>query len=227
MRKYHILSASVLVAFIWIGVLYFTDIQDVSYVFPLLIFIDATSMSILMVGVTMFFEKQEGTIKALLVSPLDKAEYILAKTLANVSSNVLTLALLYLYARLFKEIHVNIVALLGAVILIAFFHALLGFLITYRSKGFTDLLMGMMKYLFVAMLPVVLTEVGLITSQWVSNLLYVLPTRASMILLQATTGLGTGRETALSLIYLLTLTGVLYVFVNKGFDAFAVKESGV
>ncbi len=69
MKKYNILIAGLFVAFIWIGVLYFTNIDDITSMVPLLIFIDATSMSMLLVGVTMFYEKQEGTIKTLLVSP--------------------------------------------------------------------------------------------------------------------------------------------------------------
>lgn len=108
MKKYNILIAGLFVAFIWIGVLYFTNIDDITSMVPLLIFIDATSMSMLLVGVTMFYEKQEGTIKTLLVSPpINKAEYILAKTFANITSNIITLILIYAYAKVFKEINLH------------------------------------------------------------------------------------------------------------------------
>lgn len=107
MRKYNILAAGIFVALLWVGVLFFTDIEDITSMVPLIVFIDATSMSMVLIGATMFYEKQEGTIKTLLVSPIGKSEYILAKIFANISSNVLTLVLIYVYAKLFKEINLN------------------------------------------------------------------------------------------------------------------------
>lgn len=227
MKKYNILAASFITSLIWIGVLHFTEVRDVSKMFPLLMFLDATSMSMLMVGVTMFFEKQEGVIKTFLVSPISRNQYILAKTFSNIVSNLQTLILLYLYARIFKEINISLLGLLVGVILIAFFHSMVGFMLTYSSKDFTELLMGMMKYLFILMLPVALAQFGLITNEIVTKALYALPTQASMILLQATAGTGEGWEILLSSIYLIAASGILYVVVLKRFDKFAIKESGV
>lgn len=227
MKKYNILGASFLVSLIWIGVLHFTNIKDVSSIFPLLLFIDATSMSMLLVGVNMFFEKQEGTIKTLLVSPISKSEYILSKTVANIISNITTLVILYLYARFFKEIDINVFGLLGAVVLIGFFHSLLGFALTYRSKDFTGLLMGMMKYAFIFMIPVILEQVGIIKNEIITKALYAIPTKGSMTLLQASAGGIKSWEIYLSLGYLVIVSVLLYRYVNKKFDEFAIKESGV
>lgn len=227
MKKYNIFGASFLISLIWIGVLYFSDIKDVTFIFPLLLVLDATSMAMLMVGVTMFFEKEEGTIKTLLVSPISKSEYIISKTLANVTSSVISLVILYLYARFFKEIDVNILGMVMAVILISFFHSLIGFILTYYSKDFTGLLMGMMKYSFVAMLPVIFVEVGLIKSKLVSNILYIVPVKSSLILLKASIGGVKNLEIFISAGYLIVVGVLLYYLVYKMFDQFAVKESGV
>ena len=227
MKKYHVLGASFVVSAIWIGVLYFTEINEVSSIFPLLLYIDATSMSMLMIGVTMFFEKQEGTIKTLLVSPISKAEYIIAKGLANIVSNILTLFVLYLYAWFFKEIDINLIGIFLAIIIVAFFHSLIGFMLTYYSKDFTDLLMGMMKYAFVMMVPVILETFGLISNNLIQKLLYAVPTKASMLLLQASAGGVEGWEIYLSIAYLVIGSFLLYIIVSKKFDEFAAKESGV
>lgn len=227
MKKYNIPAASFVVSILWIVILHFIGIRDVSSIFPLLVFVDATTMSMLLVGVTMFFEKQEGTLKTLLVSPISKAEYILAKSIANVISNLVTLFLMYLYAIFFKEIHVNIVWLTLAVILIGLFHALIGFLLTYYSKDFTELLVGMFKYAFVLLLPVFLEQVGMITGGLVQKLLYAIPTKASMVLLGASSGKGELWEVLLSTAYLLIGSVGLYRIVSKKFDEFAIKESGV
>ena len=227
MKKYNILAAGLFVSLLWIGVLHFSGMEDVSKIFPLLIFLDATSMAMLLVGVTMFFEKQEGTIKTLLVSPISKVEYILAKTFANIISNIETLVILYVYAKIFKVININIFGLLGAVVLIAFIHSLIGFLLTYYSKDFTELLMGMMKYAFVFMIPILIEQVGLIKNELIKKLLYIIPTKASMTLLNATAGGIDFWEIALSIFYLTAASILLFWFVLKKFDEFAVKESGV
>lgn len=227
MKKYKILGASLLVSVIWIGMLHFTDIKDVSSIFPLLILLDATTMSMLIVGVMMFYEKQEGTIKTLLVSPISKTEYILAKTFANIFSNVETLVILYLYAKFFKEININFFALLGAVILIAFFHSLIGFMLTYYSKDFTELLIGMMKYTLIFMLPIIFEQVGMIKNETIRKLFYAIPTKSSMTLLRAPAGGIEVWEIVTSVLYLLVASILLYIAVYRKFDEFAVKESGV
>lgn len=227
MKKYKIMTASFVAALIWIGVLYFTDIKDVSDIFPVLIFVDATAMSMLMIGVTMFFEKQEGVLKSLLVSPINKAEFILSKTFANILSNVITLLVLYAYAKLFKEIHINLTGLILSVILIAVFHSLIGYLLTYYSKDFTSMLVAMFKYTIVLTIPVILEQIGVLNIDLISKILYVIPTKSSMLLLQATIGNAKTWETILSIAYMSITTILLYFVVSKKFDEYAIKESGV
>ncbi|KXZ39366.1 fluoroquinolone transport system permease protein [Alkalithermobacter thermoalcaliphilus JW-YL-7 = DSM 7308] len=227
MKRYNILTASVLVSLIWIGFLHFTKVENVSNIFPLFIYLDVTSMSILMIGVTMFFEKQEGTLKSLLVCPINKVEYILAKSFANISSNIITLFVLYSYCKLFKEIDINIGSLLVSIILISFLHSLIGFILTYYSKDFTQLLVGMMKYAFIFMIPVLLEEVGLIKGEVIKKILYIIPTKAAMVLLKASSGLSESFEVVISYIYLIVVGAILYMIVLKKFDEFSIKESGV
>ncbi|WP_066173796.1 ABC transporter permease [Bacillus marinisedimentorum] len=227
MKKYNILAASFVASLLWIGVLAFSSIEDVSHIFPLLVFLDATAMSMVMIGVTMFFEKQEGVIKTFLVAPIHKVEYLAAKSLANILSNVLTLLLLYGYAVIFKKIDVNLPGLIGAVSLIALFHSLIGVWLTYHSRDFTDLLVGMVKYTLVMMLPVLFEQLGVITSDVIKNILYVIPTKPAMLLLEAgTTGIESW-ELWLSAGYLLAASVLLFTIVTKKFDEFAMKESGV
>lgn len=227
MKKYNILSASFLVSLIWVGVLHFSGVEDVTELFPLLIFLDATSMAMLLVGVTMFFEKQEGTLKTLMVSPISKSQYILAKAFSNIISNILTMCILYLYAVLFKQINVSIAGFIAAVVLVAYVHSLIGFLLTFYSKDFTNLLMGIMKVAFVFMVPVLLEQLGVIKSELVGKLLYIIPTKASMTLLNAAAIQVETWQFYLSLFYLVAASALLFLVVLRKFDKFAVKESGV
>lgn len=226
LRRYNILTAGILVALLWVAILYFTDMDDITGMVPLVVFIDATSMSMVLIGATMFYEKQEGSTKTLFVSPISKSEYILAKIFANVVSNIITLVLIYAYAKIFKEINLNFFGLLGASILISYFHSLIGFILTYNTKDFTDMLMSMMKYFFIFATPVILEQVGLIKNKTIEKILFLIPTKSSNILLQATDG---GVETWkiwFSIIYLILASLALFFIVWKKFDDFAIKESG-
>ncbi|MDQ2084839.1 ABC transporter permease [Herbivorax sp. ANBcel31] len=226
-KKYNILTASFLVSFIWIGILYFMDKNAAEEMFPFFIFLDATSMSMLLVGVTLFFEKQEGTIKSLLVSPVGKIEYILAKVFSNIFINTISLVIVLFYAKVFKDININIIMLFLAVLLISLFHSLLGLILTFYSKDFTNLLIGVMKYAFIFMLPIVFEQIGIIKSDIINNVFYVLPTKASMMLLNASTGGVETLEICVSFGNLIVFSILLYFIVLKKFDQFAIRESGV
>lgn len=229
LRKYHILAASLVVAFIWIGVMQLTEVDDVTGIFPLFLFLDATSMSMVLIGVSMFFEREENTLKAIFVSPVTKKEYISAKIIGNILSNMQTLVLLYLYAWIFKEININILTLVLYVILISIFHSLIGFLLAYHTKSFTELLTGMIMFMFALLIPIVLEEVGIITVEWLKNVLYILPTKASLLLLNSTAEMSTVEtwEIAYGVGYLIFSSALLLVFIRKGFEVFLAKESGI
>lgn len=226
MAKYHIIGASIVVAFIWIAVLHFTAIEDVGSIFPMLLFLDATMMSMLLVGVAMFFEKQENVLKTMLVSPITKSQYLGAKIGANLVSNLITLVLLVLYASLFKEMNVSIPRLFGVVILVSIVHSIIGVLITYRSIDFTTLLTGVMKYSFIFVIPVILEQVGFIQNPTLQWMLYILPTKSAMTLLNsAVMEVGVFEVgTALGYLSILALFG--FWFMIRQFDTYAVKESG-
>lgn len=227
LQRYNIITASAVVALLWIGVLYLTEIPDITFIFPLLLFVDTTSMAMLMVGATIFFEKQEGSLRTLLVTPINKFDYLMTKSIVTILSSVITLVILYLYAVNFKELSLNFFGLLGSVILVSLFHSLVGFLLTYNSRDFTGLLVNMFKYVFVFMFPTILEYINIIRHDLVEKILYIAPTRAAMLLLYAPTG-----EIALwELIYALAYMGfgsiILFVIALKQFNQFAAKESGV
>lgn len=227
LQRYHIIAASLVVAVIWIGVLHFTAVDDVTNIFPLLLFLDATTMSITLIGVSMFFEREEHTLKALFVSPITKGEYMISKIIGNIVSNLQTLVILYLYAWIFKEINLNFFLLVFYVIVISIFHSMIGFLLAYRSKSFTELLTGVITYTFIFLIPVVLEQVGVITGELLTNLLYLLPTKAALLILNsAANGVETW-EIFYGTIYLIGLSILLSVVIRKGFEAFVAKESGI
>ena len=225
--KYGILGAGMVVVALWIAVLHFADVGELDTLLPLLIYIDATAMAILLIGVTIFFERQEGTLKGLLVAPVSKGQYVLAKTLGNIVSNWITLVILFAYAWGFRDVSLNVLTLALAVFLVVFLHSMVGLLLTYSARSFTDMLMAMMRYLFIFMLPVVFVELGLIQNAVVDWLLYLLPTKASMVVMMAATGSVSTGDLIYGWIYLVVVSYGLLRWTLRRFDEFAVRESGV
>ncbi len=225
--EYKIAAASIVVALIWIGVLYLTEAPDITFFFPLLLFLDGTSMAILMVGVTIFFEKQEGSLRTILVTPISKTDYLLTKILITVSASVLTLVLLYIYAVIFKPVSLNFFALLGAVMLVSLFHSLVGFILSYYSKDFTSLLMNMFVYTLAFMIPTMLEHFNLLAHNLFSKLLYLAPTKAAITLLYASAGTISSGELIYALLYLVIGSALLFIYALKHFDSFAAREGGV
>lgn len=226
MKKYNIFTVGILVDLLWIAVLYFVDMEDITSLIPILVYIDATAMSMILVGATLFYEKQEGTIRTLLVAPISKTEYILAKTFANITSSIITLLIIFAYGKLFKEISLNLFGLIGSVILIASFHSFVGFILTFNTKDFTEMLMAMMKYTFVFTIPVLLEQIGFIKSEIVDKIFFIVPTKSASILLESTAG---GMDTwriLFALGYLIIASLVLFRVVLKKFGEFQVKEGG-
>ena len=226
MLKYHILTASVLVAFFWIGALHLLETGDISYFFSLIVFFDVVSMSIVMVGVTIFFEKQEGVLQSIFVSPISKDEFISAKTTGNLLQNLITILIVYFYALLFQNININLAGLLGAILLIGLFHSLVGFLIIYYCRDFTELLVNMAAYFLIFTIPIILEFMGVLGTL-ATNLLYLLPTKASAVLMEGVIGQAQTRELMLSVFYLIIGSLILGYFVRRKFKIFAARESGV
>lgn len=227
MIKYHILTASVVVAFFWMGMIHLLAVPDITFLFTMVVFFDLVSMSIVMVGVTIFFEKQEGVLKSLIVSPISKLEYITAKILGNLISNLVTIILVYIYALIFQEINVQLFTLIMAILLIALFHSFMGILLIYKSRDFTQFLVRMMSYFLIFILPIVLEQLQLITARIYSYLIYLIPTKSSASLIEASTTRLDSWELIFSISYLILGSAILSYFVFKGFKDFAIRESGV
>lgn len=218
LKRYNLILASLFVSAIWVGILHFLDIENVTKLIPQLIFLDVTTMAMLLVGVTFIYEREEATIRSMLVSPISKGEYLLAKMVSNIIPSVLSLTIMYMYSKIFKIIEINYFILLLAVILVAFFHSLIGLLLTYYSKDFTDLVMAIMKLFLVFLLPVVLVEFNIVSNEIFRKAVYILPTKSSLMVLMGTTGSVQDWDIIVSLIYLVFGSIILYYLVWKNFD---------
>ncbi len=223
--KYKVLAASFVIPFFWIAILALIGSDDVTGIFPLLIYFDVSAMAMLYIGVTMMFEKQEKTLVSLMISPIKKTQYFISKITANLVFNFISLTLLYLYVFFFKTMNINMGMLIFFIIFVSVFHSILGFIFATRAKDFTSLLASIMFYMLIFTIPVLLEGIGLITNDFIVNLMYVLPTKSSMLLI---TGAADGFSNSLwiAMAYLFILGVILIIMIYKSFDDYVVKESG-
>lgn len=226
MKRYGITYASLVVTFMWIILIELINFGDISKFFPLFVFLDATMMSFLLVGVAMMFEKQESALKTMLVTPINKHHYLASKITVTIISSLITLVLLGAYAIIFRDLTINYLGIIGAVILASFIFACIGILFTYKSRDFTILLMWLVAFFFILTIPTLLQWFGIITADWFRYLQYLNPTQAIFIVLFATVTEVDKFDLIISLSYLIVLAVVLYYFVAKYFDRYSMKELG-
>lgn len=227
MRRYKILTGGFTVSLLWVAALHFLQTEHVESLFTLLLFVDIASMPAILVGVGLFYEKDEGSLRAMLVTPIKYGEYIFTKVVATVFSSLLTLVILYGYAHFVRGVEANVLWLLIAVILGSGFHTLLGLLLAYGSRDFTGMLMRFMVYFLLAMLPTLLEHVGVITNVIWRIVLYLSPPRAVAMLLQAAVTEVALGDVIYSIFFLVVGGGILYRVALTGFASFAQKQGGV
>jgi fluoroquinolone transport system permease protein len=227
MKKYNILAGGFIVALLWVAAMHFLDTALVDVLFVTLLFVDLVSMPAIMVAVSLVYEKQEGALHAMLVSPIRHSEYVWSKVLANALSAVLTLAILYAYAHFVRGFQANLVLLVATVLLASGFHTLVGLLLTYGARDFTGMLMRYMIYAFVFMIPVLVDHTGLVDNYWFTLILTACPPRAVVVLLDSSVGELNWAQTLYGLTYLIVVGAVLFRMAVHQLGAFAEKEMGV
>ncbi|MDI9465963.1 MAG: ABC transporter permease, partial [Bacillota bacterium] len=164
--RYKILPVSLVTAAVWIALFFFLSPQEARGTAPLFIFVDVATMSILLLGAAHHLEKQDGTIRTMLVLPVSVGQIIAAKTAASLvlalESAVLTAAALYLI----HGVTFNYGLLLLFVVVAGAAHAAIGFVLSLRSRDFTSLIGIFTAYILLYTLPSLLFSVGAIPAKY-------------------------------------------------------------
>lgn len=209
--KYKIMIISLLVAVIWVIVIGLIDTASVLTFAPMLIMIDASMMTIIFLAASYYLEKQEGSIKSLLVSPVSMLEILLSKIIATLISSLISAGFVILGTLLFHDVTINIVMLLVYVALIAISHAAIGFVFIFHSPDFGALLGMFVGYMIVLFMPTILYMVKVIPDSF-ELWLIISPTHAAQILIDSAFNDYNLTAVILSSTYLVVVSVVLYRF---------------
>ncbi len=223
--KYKIIQVSFVVTALWILILYLIGAEDAKTFVPLVLFMDASMMTVLLVGANLFFEKQENTLKTLLITPSSYVALMLAKMVSAIYLALQSAIIISVVAVLFFNVSIAIFTLFLFIVLIAAVHTAIGFTFTIYTRDFNGLLAGIMVYMIVFAFPSILYEIDLLGASW-KYILMISPTHVSLLLMnhafmiiQPTWVLFVG------VIYLICLSYILFKFiVFPKYAETAVKE---
>ncbi len=100
--NYKILPISIATTLLWVVIIFFVKKEEALFIAPFLIFVDVTLMSLVFLGASFHFERQENTIKAMMVMPISLMEIMMSKIASSVflglTSAVLTsIALFFIH----------------------------------------------------------------------------------------------------------------------------------
>lgn len=224
LKKYNILQISVFLTLIYAVIIYFTSAQEAEMLVSLLVFVDVTMMSIILLGASLFFEKQEGSLKSVMVSPVKLVHVIIAKTASTVLLSMITASILSAVAIFVHGATINVPLLILYAILGSSVHICIGFLLTIKSKDFNSLLINYVIYVLIFTMPAIFYAVGIIPE----NLYYIIlisPSYIAQMLINTSIGqLPKITELVFGIAYSIALIVLIYKFyILKKFKEYVIR----
>ena len=245
LNKYGVFSISILVAFIWGAVLFVLSNNDspagnlIGTFLPMVLFLDATMMSIMYIGAEMHFEKTESTISTMLVTPVSNgqmvASKVIANTIHNLTSSLLIIGAFFIaaQAKWIADPGIQLPLLLFGIVICTATFTILGLILSYYQKDFTEMLVNMFVLVIFLMIPSILMMFGVIEGELWENVMLINPMQAALEII--TVGVvppgmtqELGYQYYVSLGYILIGGILLYRFMAiPKFQNYAIKQSGV
>lgn len=110
--RYKILHIGTAVTLIWVVIAALLSKAEAEEFAPMLIFVDTGTMSVMLLGAMMYFEKQEGTLKTTFITPVKIWQILFAKISASVLLGLISSLLISLTLIIAHAASVNILLLL-------------------------------------------------------------------------------------------------------------------
>jgi fluoroquinolone transport system permease protein len=193
---------------------------------PTLMLIVVGGSTMLYGAAMILFEKEQGTLRATIVSPMRPAEYLWAKIVTLTALAVLESIIMVGGAMLIMSFSErislpNIPLLLIGIVAIGVMYTLVGIVLIVRYDKITDFLIPMSAVAVVLQLPF-LYFIG-----WVdSPLLLIIPTSAPTVLMQGAYGPLESWEWIYTTVYTAALIIGLTVWAYRAFDRHIIVKAG-
>jgi fluoroquinolone transport system permease protein len=210
--------AGAFVAAIWIAILSQLPRDAVRAVLPAFLFLNGLTTTFFFVAGLVLFEKREGVLQALVVTPLREGEYLSAKV-ATLTFLAMVEGLVIVALGWGTDFRVAPVVL-GSLV-IGVIYTLLGFVVVFRYDSINEFLLPGSAVVGLVQLPV-LSSLGI----WDPAVFWLWPTQGALLLLQAGFApLGTSRW-AFAVGSSALWMGLLAVLVRRAFRRFIIRGEG-
>ncbi len=210
--------ASILTAIITIVILKQIPVNDLGQFIPVFLINSMVVNTFYFIAGMVLFEKAEGTLQALSVTPLSIFEYLGSKaatlTLLVVAENFAIILLTY--GPGFDILPVLVGTLFMSVIFI-----LVGFIAVAKYDSISEFIMPSVLYVMVLQLPLV-DYLGILKSP----VFYVLPMQAPMVLMGSAFGHVEAWQIAYGIIYSLACICIAYLWARRSFKKYVIQSSG-
>jgi fluoroquinolone transport system permease protein len=164
--RYKITFFGLLVSGIWLIIILLVSEQEAIVLLPQLLILDSGLMSIILLAAAYFYEKQEGTMKAILVSPIPAPILLAAKLAGALVGGLSTLVLLWLAMLVIHQSTFPFFPALGLILLVSLAHLCIGYVLIYLSHDFMDLLLKYTGVVLVLFVPTILVSLNIIPNGW-------------------------------------------------------------
>lgn len=221
--KYRIVFFGFLVSAIWVVIVGLTDAETATALIPTLIGMDAGMMSILLLAAQFYYEKQEGTIHTLLVTPVPLWHILLAKIAASMTTGLVSMLLVAGSAWIIHGITFPVLLMGLYVIVIVAGNTAIGYVFILISKDFMAMLVKIMGLLLLFYVPNVLVPLGILTEEW-DWVGLLSPSYSASFLIESLFSDQPLWEILSAGLYLTAIAGILYpLFVYKRYARIAVE----
>jgi len=221
--KYKILVIGIATSLIWVLIIGFSDANAASVLTPLLIFMDAAMMSIILLAAAFYLEKQEGTVKTLLVTPVHLWEILFAKAIAALVMGIVSAIVVVAASLLIHGIEIRLIVLFVFILIVVASHTAIGLTLTLFSKDFGGLIVNYALFALIAFLPSLLLGINVIPEAY-SDILLISPSHAGQMMITSAFKTVEPHILWISIAYLICLTGLLYgLVIYKRFKKYAIE----
>jgi fluoroquinolone transport system permease protein len=217
--RYGFYVAGAFVAAIWIAILSQLPPDGVRVALPAFLFLNGLTTTFFFVAGLVLFEKGEGVLEALVVTPLREDEYLAAKvTTLTLLATIEGVAIVLLGWG--TDLHLTPIVL-GSLV-VGVLYTLFGFLVVFRYDSINEFLLPGSLFMGVVQLPVV-SSFGV----WDAPYFWLWPTKGALLLFQAGFAPLGASEWAYALLYSGLWIAVLVGLVRRAFRRFVVRGEGV
>lgn len=207
--------AGIFVIVVWLVVMSLLTPEFRALFLPFAIFMDLSVFGFYFMAGMLFLERGERVLEALVVTPMPRYGYLLAKI---TSLTVLSIVLSAVLVLLLHGPRLNWLLFILGVGLNSWLLTLIGFILAARYNGISDFIIPSIVYMIPSQLPL-LYYFGI----WDHWLLYLVPTQPAMLLIEGAFTPLAGWQIAYSVLYLGAAAAAVTPWAFRVYDRFIVR----